>query len=242
MITECFLLRSIDRTSTSTSSANFELNPVSLMGSYETQYVAMFNSPYPVNSTNNIIYFTENSTPKTATIVAGNYSTSGTNSILTAIGSVMTTASGGYATFTATISATTGLITITSTQNYSLTFATNTTSSAYKVLGYAVADTSSTTAQTGTRLPNLSGLVSIAINIKQAENSGFLTSLGYAGQLVVPLNASFGGFVFNTSNLFTQFLHFRQRASKLNITVSDLAGNAVDLLGTEFEILLRKIA
>src|SRR5205823_1335715 len=121
--------RSRDRNSVSgATSSNFQISVAKpLHGKYLLSYLTIPNSVYNVNSTNNIIYFRENSTDKTATITSGYYNSS---SITTAIKTAMDTASAAYNTFTITFSSVTGGLTVTaSTNNFIFQWSTYTTNS-----------------------------------------------------------------------------------------------------------------
>ena len=130
-MSQIFLLRSADRTSNSASSSQFTLQLTGsicpMSGVYQVEYITMFNTFYSIQSgLNDRIYWNDGSTNRSTQIPAGFYSTSGSNNIATTIGTVMTAASSASATITASFSITTGLLTITSNQNFTLTFGTNT--------------------------------------------------------------------------------------------------------------------
>ena len=234
---EIILLKSSDRTLGTSSDLNLTTAKI-LYGKYEIIYVSIYNTVYPVNSTNNIIYFNENATNKTATIPVGVYSTSGSNSILTAVGNALTTASGGFATFTATISSITNFITITSTQNFSLKLATNTSNSAYKIIGFTQTDTSAATTQTGSTIPNLSGNSSISLNIANISASWLGRS---SGQILVPLDVGFGALKYYIKDNFCQVINFTRETTNISVKVCDTDGKTLDLNGSEWEVALRKI-
>jgi hypothetical protein len=239
MNSEIFLLRSYDR-QTGTS-ANFRIKPQSqVSGRYEVLYIQMFNTFYSVNTgINDIIYFNENATDKTATIPAGYYTTSGSTSILTAIGTAMTTASGGFATFTAAMGASSQFITITSTQNFSLKFGTSTTASAAKTLGYASSDTSAATTATATNVPALSGPASVNIIVNESRCYNYYNGAGNYGNILVPIDVSFGALKYYKRDDFRQYVYFETPQSVLNIRLTDTNGSNLSLNGSEFEVALR---
>ena len=244
-MSDLFLLRSKDRTSASSSSHNFRLDLQGSLiepGSYNVEFINMQNSIYTIRSAvNDVIYFNENSTNKTATITAGYYTES---TLPTAVKSTLDTASGGFATFTVTISASTKKMTIASTQNFSLKFATNTSPtypSAAKTLGYANTDTSAATSQVGTSIVNLADPLSVSIRIRQASSKGFNCVNGAHGQILVPLDVGFGYLKAYKTDDFPQTLTFNNKANVLDIELRDLEGFYLDLNGSEFEMLLRRI-
>lgn len=239
---DLILIRSRDRTGNSTSSHNFQLDlkgsPIEA-GTYSIQFINIQNTAYPIRSgVNDKIYFNENSTNKTATITAGYYSES---TLTTAVKSALDTASGGFATFTVTISASTKLMTISSTQSFSLKFGTNTSSSAARTLGFAASDTSAATSQTATSMINLTDPLSANIRIREASSKGFSCVNGGYGQILIPLDVAFGYFKFYKIDDFPQQLKFVNKATVLNVEIRDMEGNLLDLNQSDWEILLKKV-
>jgi hypothetical protein len=237
------LLRSIDRTSDSTSTSNFKLNlAINLQGVYEILYCSMFNTFYSISTgVNDTIYFYENATAKTATLTAGVYSSSGSNSIATAIASVMTTASGGYATYTAAIGAITNCITITSTSNFQLLWGTNKNASntAAITLGYALTDTTSATSAAATGVPQLGGPNSVNIYIPNSNCFNFTNGVGNFGNILIPLTVGYGYMNYYKHNDFPQFLRFDQVTSNVLVKILTTTNQAISNNGTNWEIALR---
>ena len=237
-----FLLRSKDRTANSANSHNFQLDLKGTSidaGTYNIEFINMQNTAYTIRTgVNTTIYFTEDATNKTASLTPGYYTES---TLPTAIKTALDTASGGFATFTVTISASTKRLTIASTQAFSLTFGTNTSASIAKTLGFLPTDTGAATSQTATQIVNLSDPLSANIQIKQATAGGFSCLGGAWGQILVPLDVQFGYYKAYTTDDFPQKLIFNKKTSKLEIEVRDLEGNLLDLNGSEFEMLLRQI-
>lgn len=237
-----YLLRSKDRTPDSVGSHNFTIDLKSRSidaGQYDLVFLSIQNTVYTVrNGINNKIYFNENSTNKTATVAAGYYTDS---TLPAAIKSALDSASGGFATFTVTISGATKKTTITSTQNFSLTFGTNTSASIARILGFNKIDTSAATSHTASNIINLSEPLSATIRINQATAGGFYGTNGSWGQIIIPLDFAFGYFKTLTNDSFRQTLVFNDKASKLEFEVKDLEGNPLDLNGSDFEMLIRKV-
>jgi hypothetical protein len=150
----------------------------------------------------------------------------------------MTTASGGFATFTSTISAINGLLTITSTQNFTLKFGTNTTASASKVLGFAAADSSApATSQVGTLLPYFATVNSLCINVPESSMPSWSSGSGCFGSILIPLDVSFNALKYYRRDDFPHYLYFDQPKSVINVQVRDTSNNIVSLNGFEWEWL-----
>jgi len=112
------------------------------------------NSMYAINSSNNLIYFAEGGSTFTATITPGNYTRT---ELETEIDTQM--AAVGAHTYSSSISVITGKCTISdSTGNFTLEFASNTTNSMAKILGFTETDTSSASSHVGTNVVCLMGL------------------------------------------------------------------------------------
>ena len=241
-----FLIRSKDRTSASTSSSNFKISLAKeIWGKYQVLYVQIYNTFYSVQTgLNDTIYFNENSTNKTATLPAGLYTTSGSASILTAIGTAMTTASGGFATFTATLGASSQFITISSTQNFSLKFGTNTAPSlpsAANVLGFANSDTSAATSAVATNVPNLGGPTDISISIEEAGSNEWINGQGAYGQLLIPMNVSWGSLKYYSAYEFPQLIEFDRPQQTISVKIKDTDNNLRSLNGSEWVIAIRRL-
>ena len=234
-----FLIRSSDRTSNSTSSTAFTLQlSNTIEGEYEIEYINMYNTFYTVvTGFNDKLYWNDGSTNHTTTVPPGIYSSSGSNSIATQ----MTAASSASATITAAFDAYNQKLTITSTQNFSLKFGTNTTNSIAKTLGYTNADTTAATIATATYLPSLSGPSSVNIRIAECDIVSWNNGLGQYGSVLLPMNVSANALKEYTKDDFRQFVGFRTPVQQLNISVFDTTGNALSLNGTDWELAMRKI-
>jgi hypothetical protein len=108
---------------------------------------------YPINSTNNIIYFTEGATPATATINPGTYTPT---SLATHVQAIMTAASPTVSTYTVTYNSISDQFSLAiSAGTFQFTFGTNTSSSANEILGFSQQDTSARSTQTSNISPIL---------------------------------------------------------------------------------------
>lgn len=248
---EIYLIKSIDRQNLSSTTSNtFDIKFQNyLEGKFELVYAIIPNNlynvyNYTINSVtygNNKLYFNENSTNKTATLTAGFYTTIGASSIATEVQSALNTASGGYATFTVTLSSITGLLTISSTQNFSLKFASNSLYSSSYLLGFPNTDTSAGTSAVSTYVPRLNVPSSLSINIRQTSISGFQTGTGQYGSIIIPLDVSFGDIKYYTvKNDFCQYIRLDRPLSVMTIEIRDTAGNILNMNGNDFEVAIKK--
>lgn len=240
-LSDSILIRSADRTSSSASSSNFQIQlPVPLKDKYLLIYSLIPNSLYNVDSTNNVIYWRENSTNKTGTVTPGTYTYS---SITTAIKSAMDTGS-GVQTFTVTFSSTTNKLTVVASVSAIIfQFGTFTTNSARKVMGYNAVDSSSSLTQVSPNIIDLSLPISLGINIRESSQSSFwATGSGLqSASFYIPFITGSGQYQsLNTQDL-PQTIEFKQGTRILNITVTDLNGNIVNLNGLNWEFFIRKV-
>ena len=235
------LIRSRDRQS-NTSSHNFSIN---LSGdaiesaTYQLEFASIQNTAYTIRqNVNDVIYFNENSTNKTATITPGYYTST---TILAAGKTALDTASGGFATFTLTYSETTSKITIASTSNFSLTFATNTSRSVARLIGFNATDTSANNTQTADNVINLAEPLSFSIRIRESANYDVSCINGSYANFIIPMDVGFGEYKYFNNHDFHQQVRFANKCNRLNIEIRDFEGNLLDLNGSDFELCLRKI-
>jgi len=248
MSNEILLIRSADRITNSTSSSDFYVKTnTNLQGKYEVLYVLMYNTIYSVNTNvNTNIYFSEGSNNLTAVLPAGSYSTSGSTSIATAVAAAMNAVSTYSNTnYSCTVSLITGLLTITSSgsNNFALTFGTNTANSAAFTLGFPSTNGSSglSATGTGTSPPYLAGVNSVAINISESTSYSFTTTTGSYGSILVPMDVTFGLLKYYIKDNFAQYLDFSNPVSQLHIKVKGTNNIAITLNGSEFEFAIRKV-
>lgn len=242
MDSNIFLLRSVDRTSSSSSSHNFAIKlPREICGEYEVEYVQMYNNFYTIQAgLNDKIYWNDNSTNHTTTITPGIYATSGSNNIATEIGTQMTADTSAGATVTAAFDAISQKLTITSDQNFLLKFGTNTASSAAKTLGFTNADTSADTTATASYLSNLGGPTSVNIRIAESDITTWVNGQGQYGSILLPMNVSQGALKYYARDDFPQFIGFSRPVSQLNIVITDTSGNTISQNGSEWEMAIRR--
>lgn len=232
------LVRSRDRNDGGTSS-NFEMKlQYCLNGAYRVKNVQMSNSVYSVRSgINDKIYFYENSTSKSATIVAGQYTSS---TITTAIKTVMDTASGGHNTYTVSFDSATQKITFSASNAFYFEFATNTSASARRILGFNAEDTASGTSITSTNAIDLSGTHGVYIAIRQADHNLRTTSEKLKSSIYVPFGVSSNSFQNQWMGDINQIVEF-DSVSDLSVKLHDDNGEDLSLHGIEWTLMLQKI-
>jgi hypothetical protein len=205
-------------------------NPLS--GRYRLKSIYINNSYYNINTSNNKIYFFENGTAKTATVTPGFYNST---NICAAIDAGMTTASGGFAGFASSFSAITALITIASTQLFSMKMGTNTDSSIGPSIGF-VNDTSAATSATGSSIINLQSTLAFNIVINDQYNISDLTG-NCAATFIVPVAAnSLNYAVYEPRANFEQSFVV-ESANQLKVRVFDDRNQLVPLTTDWFMIL-----
>jgi hypothetical protein len=203
-----------------------------LNGRYRLKSIFINNSYYNVNSTNNKIYFFENGSAKTATVTPGFYNST---NICAAIDAAMTSASGGFAAFASSFSAISALITIASTQSFSMKMATNTDSSIGPSIGFTT-DTATSTSITGSSIINLQSTLAFNIVINDQHNISDLTG-NCASTFIVPVQANSLTYVVYepTANFEQAFVV--ESANQLKVKVYDDRNQPVPLSTEWFMIL-----
>jgi len=238
-LADTVIVNSKNRTSTSSSTTDFEIkldNPIE--GDFYLEYAIIPNNVYTVNSADdtNKIYFYENSTNKTASITPGYYSES---SFPAAIKSALDTASGGFATYTVTISSSTKIMTITSTQNFGLRFSTD--EGASRRMGYSRSNTATnTTSHTGSGVIYLSLPNIFLININQATHAVSVPP-HFASSFYVPADSLFGEIIYyNGKDSFREQIVKLNRTNALNVKLRNEDNQAVSINGGDVILVLRK--
>lgn len=232
------LIRSADRTSASDPTHQFAISfREPLDGKYRLAYCMIPDSVYNVRTgVNDMIYFNDNATNKSATLSAGYYTGS---SLAAAVASVMTTAS-AFQVYTCAYSTTTGKIATSAGANFYFRWSV-TAASAAVVMGYNATDTPAATSSASTNVLGLSGLLSLFIDIKEASLGGNIQSVdGLQSHLYIPLNTGFGAYVSLEEQNLPQDIVFSQATRLLSISIRDSSNALVDLNGANWECLLRR--
>lgn len=245
------LIRSLSRTSGSTSSSDFTIQffqrlALDTRRKLKLKYFMLYNTVYNITTSNQNIDFNENSTNKTCAIPVGIWDAV---SLATQVGTSMTTASSGYNTFTCTYSLTTKKFTISAGNNFSLLFSTgsNASTSMWEPLGFASSNglsgtnTTAATSTTGTQVSNLSLPLSLCILISNLTAPN-VTSDGSMYSFYLPLSSSGGGIIEYFENSYFEQeidipMNFTQ-LDRLNILLVSANNTSVNLNGSEWEMIL----
>ncbi len=195
---------------------------------------------YPVNNTNNIIYFQESTGPLVAAQISPGYYTITT--ILAQINSVMNSASPNSQTYTATYDNTLDRITITSSGTFSLQFS-NTVNSASSVLGFSHTNTSLNLSNIGNNGPILSidclYLRSSYISSQLLKGNILNNSITNIIQ-TIPINVSFNELIIYTAqdDSLQQLTMSNKFLNQIDFQITDFNGNIYDLNGSHVNIEL----
>lgn len=223
------------RLNRSTTSPGEFILPLSkpLSGTHSLKQIVIPLSYFNVNITNNLIYFYENGSAKTAELEPGYYNDS---DLLVQLKNALDYASGGYATYTVTRSQLPLRIMVVSTQNFQLLFGSNTVNSAAEIIGYSPVDTQLFTFHVATNISNLSTLRSFSVNIN--NENGFVDSVDAACTFVVPVLGVSGAItIYEPSAIFPQRVTFNSPTTNLQIKVTNDNGVAVNLSADWYFIL-----
>jgi hypothetical protein len=207
-----------------------------LSGAYLLKQIVIPLSFFNVNQTNNLIYFYENGTAKTAELEPGYYDDA---TLLVQLKDALDYASGGFSTFTITRSQLPLRIMLSSTNNFQLTFGSNTVNSAAEILGFSPIDTQSFTFHMAANISNLSTLRSFSISVN--NENGFSDSIGNACTFVIPILG-----ISNSIQIYEPSLHYQQRitfnssTTNLIIKVCD-DNNATVSLFADWYMILEKL-
>lgn len=232
------VFRSKDRISSSAGSHDFvlKLEGNSLEGDYILQYALIPNTVYTVRSgINDVIYFNENSTNKSATITAGFYTET---TLPAAVKTALDTASASYNTFTVSISSVTKKMTLSASNNFSILGA-SALCTAGRLIGFT-SNSAAASSATSNNVVNLSEPLSICARIEEASPS-FVCDNGAYGSFIIPLDAGYGYFKYYKTDDFSQKMVFNGKKNKITVKLYDLDGAPINLNGTDFEFGLLKI-
>ena len=170
--------------------------------------------------------------------------------ILTEIGTVLTTASGGYNTYTVTYSTLTNKYTISASNNFQLLFSsgTNASTSPWKVTGFSNSngtsgiDTTLSTSTTSTDVVNLSLPLSFYVQINTFGSSNFKTTDGDTFTFYIPSVSSNGGIIeYRSGGYFEQWINIPSYINvieRIDVVLRGRNGKDLNLNGSEFEMVL----
>lgn len=227
----------LNYTTTSPGQVTIPLNQ-RLSGKYSVKQVFITNSNFNVTTTNNRIPFFENGADKVAVITPGFYNSTAT--LLTQVANALTTASGGFSVFTASMIAIPFRIQVSSTHAFNLRFGAFPVNSAAELLGFLGVDNSQSTLQVATNVCNLAMIRSFNINISGC-NTGFTDTNGNNFTLSIPIfNNTLSLTLYEPTLQFPQYVEFTSPAKTLNISIVDDNNNTIALC-TDWYIILQQV-
>jgi hypothetical protein len=228
------LIKSADRISGVTHDFIYKTQQL-LDGEYVLQNVIVPNTCYNINSRNNTFILFEDSTNKDITLDQGNYTVA---SLISEIQNKLDAASVGYQTFSVSFDTANGLIKITGTLPFQLIFPDSTTALTY---GFDNLTTVMGTIVTADNIVDLSYPLSIGIDIDESDKDNYLNpKTNSSSSLYVPFNVSFGVYKNLSRDEFRQTIKFNN-VRTLHIRIVNTSDNtAIDLHGSNYEMLLCK--
>ena len=204
-------------------------------GIYKLVAFVTTNNMYNITDNNNKIYWNENGTDKITTLTNGYYNT---EDFITHLGSKMNTDATG--TVSISLNDNTRKLTITDTLNFYMTFGTNTSNSARKLLGFNGADGSNAGTQISDNSIDLNPYKNIFITIKQDDHRN-LEGIDFFNQsLVINGSGAFGEICryINQDN-FDQYIKLK-KTKMLKVDFYDIYNNTIDL-NSEYQLILQKV-
>jgi hypothetical protein len=244
------VIRSRDRSSTSTSAskAKFSLPGWNLANcrSIELLYFQAYNVSYTIQQgINDTVTFTENSVSKSCTVTPGQYTAS---TLATELASDLTTASGGYNTYTCVYSTSTRKLTFAATNAFTLTF-TSSSKTPWRECGFTDSSgTQSVNSSTGTACTSLYpvNLSSPLYWIVQIPQLGYVNtdSSDIQYSYIIPITVDQNAVIeYNHKQLWTQIIPIDSSKTPLlkdfDVIIAD-ASNQVQTLNSEWTLVLKK--
>ena len=223
--------------SNSISSSNFNINLYSSISNIEKvrlNWVQIPNTFYNINTNNNIVSFTENSTLKTATIPVGSYNA---DELASELQSILTTASGEYNTYTVSYNPQTFMFTFSA--NNAFQFNCSKSLFPYHELGFSNIDTNSATNITSSYVISLEQPTEIIISINQFDKR-IITSTSQFGETFNIVNKAFIGelLFYEPDGGIIKDLFNVQTFNSLEIKLLDRYGNVLDLNEADWSMSL----
>jgi hypothetical protein len=207
-----------------------------IQGNYQLLSFCFTNNIFNVSNTNNKVYFNENGSDLITTLTNGYYDSS---DFVSHLQTKMTASAVG--TINCSLDNNTRKLTISNdTHNFYLTFATNTTNSARKLLGFDESDGSNASSQTSNNPIDLNKHKCIFINIEENDNKNIDSVSFFNTSLMIESSGSFGEtsrYIKNDYN--NQYVKFRN-VKKLTFKIHDEYNNTINL-NSEWILVLGKI-
>ncbi len=222
----------------STSDCIFQLSDGNDFDKVNSVELLSFSCPltmYNVNSTNNTIYFNDGSA-QSVVIPPSNYDiVTFVEAIIVAMESV------SALTFLVTYSYETLKLTITGSSAFSFTFGTNTTNSAYNIMGFTDVDTSSSVTQISPNVINLSIPLYIMIKVDGFSHSTKSSNPYDNATFVVSTIGNNSDILTWTAGTFypQKVYCFNDNVSTLHVSLRDYSNKVIDLNGSDWCMLLK---
>ena len=224
------------RTSPSTTSpaqCTIHSNNHIFHGRYGLKLVYVPITFFNITAANNLIYFTDTAT-HTASIPVGFYDST---SILAAVGTAMTTAS-GTVTYTVTKNSSTYNVIISASSGTFVLNNSNQVNSIASSLGFTPYDTVAALFQTSSTVANLSQVRSLNVSINGLSGIEDTSSRG-AYSFIVPITVNQQSIQVYEPISFIQTINFDSPTRDLSITIYDDKHNVIPLQDDYFFILQR---
>ena len=207
-----------------------------IQGKYELESFAYTNNIYNIDNNNNKVYINENSTDLTATLTNGYYDS---NDFKTHLQTQMNAVCSG--TISITLDDNTGKLTISNdTHNFYFTFATNTTSSARKLMGFNESNGTNASSQTSDNPIDVNTHKCFFINIEENNDKNIDAPSYFNTSLMIQASGSFGEtsrYIKNDN--FKQYVKFRNE-KKIKFKIHDKNNNTLNL-NSQWLMLLRQL-
>ena len=225
--TRCMILNSVNRIPTTTPDNCTIQFMQPITGRWRLKQVIFTNYAYPVNNSNNIVYFYENGTNKQFSLPLGNYTTS---TLITALINGLNTASGGFNTYTSSFNGSTQILTVTATSVFAFQWG-NVGSSASQLLGWQIVNTSLATSQTGSSPVDLVQPLAFLWTFLDGTTTCSIedSSQQIYGTFLTPLYNAFGSLEsyepLEPNNIY---LTFNNQPRLFKVKITDLFGNSIN--------------
>ena len=231
------VVNSHERLSSSASSTDFEVilySTLSNVSKIQLNWIQIPNSIYNISSSNNIVTFTENATLKTATIPVSAYNS---DELATELASILTTASGGYNTYTVTYNTETYMFTFSATNAFMLNC--SKAKFPYHELGFSNSDTSSATSITSSYIVSLEQPNELIVSIHETDSLLITGDTQFGATFIIPNKAFLGEVLTFVSNVpMYMVLSEHTTITNLCIGLKDRYRNTIGLNGADWSMSL----
>lgn len=230
-----FYIQSVNRLNG--TATNFFVNNQNFgnSSSMELQLVQIPYTFYPLDSFHNILVFQINGSgiDLTVTMTPGAYTSA---SFASSLASLMQAATGNTQTYSVSISATTGLLTI--TQNSGVFILRNSVSTINPIAGLSSIDSASSITQTSTNIVNLGGtdwIDIISSELTKYDTRSFDTGSSGASRVArIPIKDYQWGSTIQYRPKFHMMNHRPYEQGNIDVALYDMYGNLINLNGREW--------